>query len=142
MVTAGATYIAELVRTKLTLTDFAISENYISDDGVTAIAEYLGQSNILKLFLDECGMTFKGAKVLAKSLLTNKTLSVVSLSDNPITVEGARAIFESLVGNGTLCPNVLIDSHLHEDDHESQLMNKLLDSRRRRQYLKVHAWHV
>ena len=125
------------MRTKHTLDILSLCANNIGDDGAIAIAGHLGQSNIFKLFLDECGITAKGAKALAESLQTNKRISVLCLSDNPITVEGARALFESLVGNGTLWTNVVVDNHLLEDDEETQLMKEVLQLRSRRWYLKV-----
>ncbi|XP_065917427.1 leucine-rich repeat-containing protein 74B-like isoform X3 [Dysidea avara] len=132
----GATYIAELIRTKSTLDVLALDANNLGDDGITAIAGSLGKSKIDKLMIEECGITLTGAKALAESLLINKTITLLSLSKNAITVEGARAIFESAVGNGTLCPRVIMDSHLYEDDDEAQLLMEVLQMRWKRQYLK------
>jgi len=114
-----------------------LSGNNIGDDGIAAISGPLGKSKLFKLIADGCGITVIGAKALAESLHINKSLSLLTLSNNPITVEGARMIFESIVGNGTLCPNVIMDSLLYEEDKEIQLMIELLETRMRRQYLKV-----
>jgi len=138
MITVGAIYIAKLVKTKHTLDVLALSENNLGDDGITAIAGALGKCNINKLFIDECGFTLTGAKALAESLLVNKSITLLTLLKNPITVEGAREIIESIVGNGALCPSMMIDNHLYEDDDEAQLMMEVLQMRKRRQDLKVN----
>ena len=137
MITIGAICIAELVRTKHKLNVLALSANNLGDDGIVAIAGALGKCNIDKLIIDECGINVTGAKALAESLLINKSITLLTLLDNPITVEGARTIIESAVGNGTLCPCMMIDDHLYEEDDEAQLMIKVLQMRNRRQYLKV-----
>ena len=129
MITVGATYIAELIRTKSTLDLLALDANNLGDDGITTIAGSLGKSKIDKLMIEECGITLMGAKTLAESLLINKSITLLSLSKNAITVEGACAIFESAVGSGTLCPRVIMDSHLYEDDDEAQLLMEVLQMR-------------
>ena len=136
MVITGATYTADLLRTKRKLYVLSLSENNIGDDGASALAEHFGQSNIFKLFLDDCGITAKEAKVLAESLQTNESISVLCLSENAINVEGA-CVFESLVGNSILCCNIVVDNHLLKDDEEAQLMKEVLHLRSRRWYLKV-----
>jgi len=135
----GTAYIAELIRTSCTLDVLSLSENHLGDDGIAAIAGPLGNSNLFKLILDGCGITMTGAKVLAESLTINKSLSVLTLTKNPITVEGARVIFESVVGNGAICPNLVMDNHLCDEDKEIQLMMEVLETRMRRHYNKVGA---
>jgi len=133
----GAICIAELIRTKHKLDVLSLSANNLGDDGIVAIAGALGKCNIDTLIIDECGINVTGAKALAESLLINKSITLLTLWDNPMTVEGARAIIESAVGNGTLCPCMMIDNHLYEEDDEAQLMIKVLQLRKRRQNLKV-----
>lgn len=74
--------------------------------------------------------------MLAETFLINKSITLLRLSKNPITLEGARMILESAVGNG-VCLKVIIDGHLYEDDDETQLMMETLQMRERRKLLKV-----
>ena len=141
--TAGATSVAELIRTKSTLNLLMLSANNLGDDGITAIAGAVGKSNIDTLEICECGITVTGAKVLAQSLLYNKSITTLVMWKNPITLEGARVILESAVGNG-VCHSVSIDIHLYGDNDEVQSMMKTLQLRHKRNFLKVgiHVLYV
>jgi len=74
--------------------------------------------------------------VLAESLLYNKSIKMLVMSKNPITLEGVRVILESSVGNGVCC-GVTMDSNLYEDDDEVKSMMETLRLRERRKGLKV-----
>jgi len=141
--TAGATSVAELIQTKSTLNLLMLSTNNLSDDGITAIAGALAKSNINTLEINECGITVTGAKVLAESLLYNKSITTLMVLKNPITLEGARVILESAVGNG-VCDSVSMDIHLYGDNDEAQSMMETLQLRHRRNFLKVgiHVFYV
>jgi len=134
--TAGATDIADLIQTHCALKVLTLEANNLGDDGINVISGPLGKSNIDRLEIGECGITVMGAKVLAETFLINKSITLLRLSKNPITLEGARMILESAVGNG-VCLKVIIDDHLYEDDDETQLMMETLQARERRKLLKV-----
>ena len=84
-----------------------MSYNNIGDDGITAIAGTLSNTQINKLNVSEFGITLTGARSLAVGLLVNNSVRILSVYDNPITVEGARLILQSAVDNG-VCEGVRI----------------------------------
>ena len=136
---AGAAYIAKLVRTKPSLSVLTLGKNNLGDDGIAAIAKPLGKSTIDSLEFDECGITVLGAKVLAKSLLINKSITRLDMLNNPITLQGAHMILQSAVGNG-ICSFVLIDKLIYTDDDEARLMIETLQVRERKRHLKVDTF--
>ena len=75
-----------------------MSYNNIGDDGITAIAGTLSNSQISELYVCDCGITLTGARSLAAGLLVNNRVRILYVSGNPITVEGARLI-QSAVDN-------------------------------------------
>ena len=95
--------------------------NKIGDEGISAIAKELKNSEITLLNVRECGIAFAGAKSLAEALLDNRTIKELWLMNNPITVEGACLIMHSVV-NGTVCQKVLIDDDYENDDEVKKMM--------------------
>ena len=107
MITTGATCISEVFMGKRSLQILEIKANNISDDGITAIAGALSNSQISELYISECDITLAGAKPLAAGLLVNNSVKILDVSGNPITVKGARLILQSTVDNG-VCQDIII----------------------------------
>ena len=97
--------------------------NDIGDDGITAIARTLNNSQIAKLYVSRCGITFTGAKSLAAELLVSESIKILDILGNPITVEGARLILQSAVNN-EICEQVIIEDY-QDDDEVKKMMNIL-----------------
>ena len=127
MITTGAICISEVFMGKCSLQVLDMSYNNIGDDGITAIAETLSNSQISELYIRECGITLTGARSLAAGLLVNNSVRMLFLSINPITVEGARLILQSAVDNG-VCQSVYIDQD-YKDDNEVKKMMIILKQR-------------
>ena len=106
-----------------------MSYNDIGDDGITAIAGALGNSQIRELQVRRCNITLTGARSLGAALLVNNTVRKLLLIFNAITAEGARLIVQSAVDNGT-CHTVWIDDEYDCYDEVKRLKNIL---RQRRQ---------
>ena len=85
-----------------------MSENDIGNDGISAIVRGLGNCKINELFVDHCGITVTGARILAASLSSHPTIRVLRLQSNLITEEGAQQILEAAVNN-TVTITVYID---------------------------------
>jgi hypothetical protein len=82
-----------------------LAENEIGQMGARAIADCLKspKSSVETLVLESNHFRNEGAKSLAESLKVNKTLKVLDVRYNGITVEGIRAFRDMLVqGNKTL----------------------------------------
>ena len=126
MVTTGAICISKVFMGKRSLQVLNMSQNGIDDDGITAIAGALSNSQITELDLSACGITVTKARSLAAGLLVNNSVRMLDVSGNPITVEGARLILQSAVENG-ICQKVLNVSY---GDHEVEMMMSTLKKRK------------
>jgi len=98
-----------------------MSLNNIGDDGIAAIAEALGNSHIIELYVSGCGITFTGARSLAAGLLTNDSIKRLDVYDNPITAKGACLILQSAVDN-LICKEVVVDSIYRNNDEVKKMM--------------------
>jgi len=127
LITTGARCISELLK-NCSLEVLVVGGNNIGDDGITAIAGALGKSRIRELYVHQCGITVSGAKELATGLSLNSSITVLFVSDNPITVEGACLLLKSAVDNG-VCENVIVNFE-YEEDNEVQKMMSILETRR------------
>ena len=125
MITTGAICISAVLG-KCSLQVLDMSFNNIGDDGITAIARTLSNSQISKLEVCECDITLTGARSLAAGLLVNNSVRILEVWGNPITVEGARLILQSAVDNG-VCQEVGSD---YKDDDEVKKMMIILRQRR------------
>ena len=128
MITTGAISISKMMMVNHSLQELYISDNYIGDDGISAIAGALGNCKISELDVRGCGITLTGARSLATALYSSNTIRELGLSSNPITVEGALLIVSSAVHN-TVCQRVEIDDE-YKNDEIQKMMNILKDRRR------------
>ena len=125
MITTGAISISKIMMVNHSLQELYMSSNNIGDDGISAIAEALGNCKINILDVSECGITLTGARSLAAALSSNHTIRELWLMHNPITVEGALLIVKYAVDN-TVCQRVGIDGK-YENDEIKKMMNILKD---------------
>jgi len=132
MIIAGAIDISEVLVGKRTLQVLNISYNNIGDDGITAIAKALINSQIRELYVVKCGITFTGARSLAAGLLVNKSVRLLYVHDNIITVKGAHVILQSAVNNET-CQQVVTDYYFRNDKNELKKMMTILEQRREKE---------
>jgi len=116
---------------KYSLRILNISYNNIGDDGITAIAEALGNSQITNLYVSECGISITGARSLAAGLLVNNSVRILDVRDNPITMEGAHLILQSAMDN-PVCHVARIDDKYKND--EIMKMMIILNRRRDKGY--------
>ena len=126
MITTGAIYISQALMANHTLLELHMGHNEIGDDGITAIAESLTNSNIV--LLDVCGIGLVGITSLAAALSSNQSIKELQLHWNPISLDGARLIMKSAVDNG-VCESVSI-SNEYKDDEEVKRMIAILNDRR------------
>ncbi|XP_065884103.1 ribonuclease inhibitor-like isoform X2 [Dysidea avara] len=103
----GATCISEVFMVKCSLQVLEMKANNIGDDGITAIAGALSNSQISKLYISVCDITLAGAQSLAAGLLVNNSVKILDVSGNPVTVKGACVILQSTVDKG-VCQEVVI----------------------------------
>jgi len=144
VITTGAICISEVFMGKCSLQVLDLSANNIGDDGITAIAGTLSNSQISELYTTRCGITFTGARSLAAGLLVNNSVRMLDVSGNPITVEGARLILQSAMDNG-VCEQVNIfydlfgnyfgDEDYRDDDEVKKIMTKLEQKRQIRSFI-------
>ena len=136
MITTGAISISQVLMVNQTLLELHMRDNTIGDNGITAIAGSLSNSNITLLNVVYCGIRLVGMISLAAALSSNQNIRVLYLHDNDITVNEARLIMKSAVDNG-VCEYVSISSRDLEDDYEfandeeMKRMITILDDRRR-----------
>ena len=123
--------------TNQTLTELCIKGNDIGDDGITAIAGSLNNSNIAVLNISGCSINFFGIKSLSSVLLTNQSIQELWLYDNPITVDGAYLIMQSAVNN-KFCQFVLINDE-YEDDINIKKLKTVLNKRRKQDVRKLYS---
>ena len=110
------------------LQELYIWENDIGDDGISAIAKVLNNCNIYKLHIDNCGITFTGARSIATALSLNHFVSDLCLYRNHITVAGGLLITKTAVHN-SVCQRVEIDGE-YKNEEIKKLM-KILEKRRK-----------
>ena len=143
-ITTGAICISEVLG-KCSLQVLDMSENIIGDDGITAIAGTLNNSQICELNINWCGITLSGARSLAAGLLVNSSVRKLDMLGNPITVEGAHLILQSAVVNGVcqqvVIYNILIGKQSNDkdylDDEEVKKMMILLKLRKKSEIYEV-----
>ena len=130
----GAIYISEVFMRKSSLQVLCMSNNNIGDDGITAIAGALSNSQISELYVGKCGITLTGARSLAAGLLVNNSVTILRVYNNHITVEGACVILQSAVEN-RVCQEVLVfhrfsnDYEDYRDDDEVKKLMMILEQR-------------
>ena len=129
MITTGAISISQALMVNQTLLELHMGGNEIGDDGITAIAGSLSNSNITLLDVGQCGIGLVGVKSLAAALSSNQNIRELGLYDNPISLDGAHLIMKTAVDNG-VCEFVSISDE-YEDDEEIKRMMTILDDRRR-----------
>jgi len=95
VISIGAICIGELLK-KCSLQVLSISYNNIGDDGITAIAGALNNSQISELDVSGCGITLAGARSLAAGLLLNNNVKKLVLAFNDIGNDGIVAIAGTL----------------------------------------------
>ena len=130
MITTGAISISQALMVNQTLLELQIGGNKIGDDGITAIAGSLSNSNITQLDVEDCYIGLFGVTSLAAALSSNRNIKILWLYSNLITLNGARLIVKSAVDNG-VCKSVWVDSE-YEDDEEIKRMMTILNDRRRK----------
>jgi len=111
----GAKMLAEMLVENDILEELWLFRNYaICDEGVEALSKGLSKNNSLKLLkLENIGMTYVGAVVVAEKLLINKSLTSLDLSDNDIGHKddlGEQAFAKVLRTNSSLITLQLIYS--------------------------------
>ena len=133
LITTDARCIGELLQKNTVLELLWMGWNNICDDGITIIAGALGKSRIRKLSVYQCGITVTGAKALATGLSFNRSITLLDVWNNPITVEGACLILHSAVNNG-ICEEVSVNDQFTNDnyqsDYEIRKMMTILQTRR------------
>lgn len=102
----------ELSRPGVNLQTLDILQSEINNGGVRVFAEFLGKNpSLRKLCLN--GVKDVGAEKLADALLTNDSLTVLDLSDSPITAKGIQAFEKMFATNHTLT-TLLLSQHPDE----------------------------
>ena len=100
---AGVTSIVEAIKVNKTLTNLDLSGNGISDAGATSIAEAIKVNKTLTdLDLSENGISDAGATSIVEAIKVNETLTNLDLSGNGISDAGATSISEAIKANNTL----------------------------------------
>ena len=130
MYSTGATVISKLLMNNCVIQVLYMSNNYIGDDGITAIATALTNSRIRELWVIGCDIALTGARSLATLLSVNQSIRELWLTRNPIIAEGARVILQSAVNNEACQANIHIDDEYIRDSEVKTLMNIMRDRRR------------
>ena len=126
---------------KCSLEVLNLSSNDIGDNGITAIAGALSNSQISILGVYKCSITFTGAQSLARELTKNNHIKMLRVFSNPITLDGARLILQSAVANG-VCQQVEIYDDVidrcedHRNDSEVKKMVTILEQRKEQEEKK------
>ena len=116
---------------KNTLEALHLGGSDIGDDGIAVIAEFLNKTNLSKLWAVRCGIGLVGAMSLAAALIDNKSIKLLVLQGNPLTVEGAHCLFQSAVNN-EVCQVIMVDNE-YKSDNEVKKMTAFLKKRKRQQ---------
>ena len=144
MITAGAIHISQALMMKHTLWKLNVRDNDCGNEGITAIAKALVNSDISVLNVCRCGLTFSGAESLAQVLPTYYNIEELWLYDNAITVDGARLIMQSAITN-TKCEAVWVDP-IYENDGDMEKLMITLNKRVRQEVYNKKAvlmlWHI
>ena len=127
-VITGAISISTMMMVNQSLKELYIWGNNFGDDGISAIARALGSCKVLKLNIENCGITLTGAKSLAAALSSNRMVRELWLLGNFITVKGALLIANSAVHN-LVCQYVNFNDEYMSD--EIQKMVNVLENRKR-----------
>lgn len=96
--------LADALKVNTSLQNFNLVENYIGDEGITAIAEALKSPTTVVHSLYLCGndITEKGATAIASMLESNDTVKSITLSGNEARDAGTAALFRALTKNRSL----------------------------------------
>ena len=130
MYSTGATVISKLLMNNCVIQVLYMSNNYIGDDNITAIATALTNSRIRELWVIGCDIALTGARSLATLLSVNQSIRELWLTRNPITAEGACVILQSAVNNKACQAYIHIDDEYIRDSEVKTLMNIMEDRRR------------
>ena len=134
MITTGAISISQALMVNQTLLELYMWGNKIGDDGITAIAGSISNSNITLLDVRTCGIGLVGVKSLAAALSSNQNIRQLWLSGNPITLDGFHLIMKTAMDNG-VCEYVSIS-----DDYEDEEMKRMMTVRDdRRQHVRNYV---
>ena len=99
----GATALAQAMKGNTTLQRLYLDNNQISDEGATALAQAIkGNTTLHRLDLDNNQISDEGATALAQAMKGNTTLPRLSLRCNKISDEGVTALAQAMDGNTTL----------------------------------------
>ncbi|CAF4558765.1 unnamed protein product, partial [Didymodactylos carnosus] len=99
----GVTSIVDALKINKTVFSLYVSNNNISNEGATSIADALKINTTLKnLDISHNKISNEGATSIADALKTNKTLKWLDISHNNISNEGAISIADALKINTTL----------------------------------------
>ncbi|XP_072133413.1 uncharacterized protein [Mobula birostris] len=95
---SGVEDLLSALRTNPSLTELNLSGNKLGDSGVKLVSEALRNSEckIQKLCLYDVGLTDSGAKDLASTLSTNRSLTELNLNDNELGDSGVKLVSEAL----------------------------------------------
>ena len=129
MITIGAISISQALMVNQTLLELHMRDNKIGENGITAIAGSLSNSNITLLNVRWCDIGLVGVTSLAAALSSNQNIRELWLYGNPISRDGAHLIMKSAVDNG-VCEDVGISDE-YKDDKEIKRMMTILNDRRR-----------
>ena len=129
MIITGAISISQALMVNQTLLELHMRRNTIGDDGITAIAGPLSNSNITLLNVNWCGIGLVGATSLAAALSSNQNIRELNLDGNEITDDGARLIMKIAIDNG-VCEKVSLGTEYKGDEEIKRLMT-ILDDRKR-----------
>lgn len=101
----GLKTISELIIGMNRLKYLYLGDNFINDDGLSDLCNYLKRDryrSLVVLGLSKNQITSNGAKDLAQMLIKNQTLFVLGLEENQIDDEGAKYLTSALKENRTL----------------------------------------
>ena len=82
MITTGAISISQALMVNQTLLELRMYRNQIGDDGITAIAGSLSNSNITLLNVERCGISVVGARLIMKSAVDSAVYKDVWIDDD------------------------------------------------------------
>ena len=136
MITTGAISISQALMVNQTLLVLHINHNKIVDDGITAIAGSLSNSNITLLDVGGCGIGLAGVTSLSTALSSNQNIRELRLYGNPISLDGVCLIMKSAMDNG-VCEHVSISTEYDDDEEIKRIMTILED--RRRQHVQNYV---
>ena len=92
MITTGAISISQVLMVNQTLLELHMYRNQIGDDGITAIAGSLSNSNITLLNVMECSISVVGARLIMKSAVDSAVCKDVWIDNDDDEVKRMRSI--------------------------------------------------